>query len=293
MRNDERRPGAARLAWRVLLTPEQLPETLGVFLREAEICWHPPHPQAGAAPSGDGSPLRLPDPAGGILTARRHHGGFTRCERAGAKVFTWLARRPAWTRTRRRRVTLPAGATVTLRRAGAADLRAVTALHALCAPPTGPGAAGLPTRKALPRLLSPRVGTSVLAEAPGRRPVAWASLSCDGPDADAVLLVADAWRHRGLCTVLLQELHRAARTAGARTLWIHAADDDPAVKRAAAELRLAVAAGDDGGPTGLSTSLSPAPVVWPRKAPVRGDHDRRAKTYTAFLMRKSGPSGRP
>ncbi|MFI1179802.1 GNAT family N-acetyltransferase [Streptomyces sp. NPDC020799] len=291
MRNDERRPGAARLAWQVLLTPELLPEALGVFLRGAEICRHPPHPEAGAAPSGDASPLRLPDPAGVILTARRPQGGFTRRERAGAKALAWLARRPAWTRAHRRRVTLPAGATVTLRRAGAADLRAVTVLHVLCAPPAGQRAEGIPGREELPRLLSPRVGTSLLAEAPGRRPVAWASLTCDGPDADVVLLVANAWRHRGLCTALLRELHRAARATGARTLWIHTAGGDTAVQRAAAELKLAVAATDDDGATTLSASLSP--VVWPQKAPVREAQGRRAKTYTALLMRKSGSSGRP
>src|SRR5438105_3193255 len=152
MQKGERHTGVVQLAWRVLCAPERLPQVLGVFLGGAEVCWQPSGLDVDAGPHGGGPLLRLPDPAGGTLTARRAQGRFTWRELAGVKTYAWLARRPTWTWGRGRRVTFPGGWTVTVRPAGPADLRAVTSLHALCVPSVGRGPDGLPTGEELHRL---------------------------------------------------------------------------------------------------------------------------------------------
>ncbi|UQA90815.1 GNAT family N-acetyltransferase [Streptomyces halobius] len=139
-------------------------------------------------------------------------------------------------RPRRRRVTLPGGEAVTLRPATARDLPAVTALHALCVPIPRPALTGFPARDELSRLLGPRAGHSLLAEAAAKRPVGWGALVADGPRSDAVLLAADAWKDRGLVTVLLRTLCRTTVEAGCEALSVYAADGDAAVQRAVAAL---------------------------------------------------------
>ncbi|MEV0371827.1 hypothetical protein AB0I10_18685 [Streptomyces sp. NPDC050636] len=153
-----------------------------------------------------------------------------------------LAPRPVLPRARRRRVTLPAGEAVTLRPATARDLPAVTALHALCAPTTSRAPTGFPARDELSRLLHPRVGHSLLAEAAAKRPVGWGLLVRDGLRSDAVLLAADAWKDRGLATVLLRTLCGAAVEAGCQVLWVYAAHRDAAVHEAVTALGLPHAA---------------------------------------------------
>ncbi|WP_326791870.1 hypothetical protein OHA79_05330 [Streptomyces sp. NBC_00841] len=104
-----------------------------------------------------------------------------------------------------RRLRLPGGERVALRAAGPSDRRAVGALYALCArlPVTG--------RAAVARLLCPRMGCALLAEAAERRPVALAGLHLDGDGAELILLIAPAWWARGLGDVLMAELLAGAQ----------------------------------------------------------------------------------
>ncbi|MFE0106233.1 hypothetical protein [Streptomyces sp. NPDC059009] len=165
------------------------------------------------------------------------------------------------TRRRRRTVVLPGGARALLRPATLRDLRAVAALHALCAPLPPRPRSGFPDRAALPRLLGSRAGRGVLAEAPGRRPVGWASLAQDGDGGDAILLAAAAWRDRGLLGVLLAALAETAYESGCRTLRVCAALDDTAVRRAVTDLGMPYAvAGPDGADTVYTLRL-PAPTA--------------------------------
>ncbi|MGH4031639.1 hypothetical protein ACQB60_22200 [Actinomycetota bacterium Odt1-20B] len=166
------------------------------------------------------------------------------------------------TRRRRRTVALPGGPRALLRPATLRDLRAIAALHALCAPLPPRPRSGFPDRAALPRLLGSRAGRGVLAVAPGRRPVGWASLAQDGNGGgDAILLAAAAWRDRGLLGVLLAALAETAHESGCRTLRVCAALDDTAVRRAVTDLGVPYAAAVPDGADTLYTLRLPAPTA--------------------------------
>ncbi|MEU5438140.1 GNAT family N-acetyltransferase [Streptomyces sp. NPDC020719] len=138
-----------------------------------------------------------------------------------------------------RRVWLPGGERVALRAARARDRAAVSALYALCAPQPQPG-----RHAACAWLLSPRMGRGLLAEAAGRRPVAWAGLLSDGTGAELLLLIAPAWWRRGLAGVLLPELLGRAGRFGIAEVWAHGASGD-ALEAAARRLALPVTADAD------------------------------------------------
>ncbi|MGH4028751.1 N-acetyltransferase family protein [Actinomycetota bacterium Odt1-20B] len=211
-------------AWRTLCHPDQLPQQLRAMLGNADVSWHPPRPATPAhTPVGSGPQgLRLRDPAGGFLTAHRWADRITTTQRFAAHLLALLSRRPTLPRTHRRRVRLADGTPLALRLATPRDLPKVAALHALCAPLSQPEPYRIPCRAELPHLLHPRVGRSLLAEAPGRRPVGWASLAWDGLGADVLLLAAEAWQDRGVLTVLLAALVDEARESGCRMLWVQA-----------------------------------------------------------------------
>ncbi|MGW3101378.1 GNAT family N-acetyltransferase [Streptomyces sp. NPDC001100] len=261
MQTSERLPTvtAARQVWS---RPDRLPYVLRSAFDGVEVSWHPPRPGPFAVAVPDGyTALRVPDPAGGALLLQRRTGRFTLPERARALLLSLLAHRPVLSEPRCRTVSLSGAGSVVLRPADRRDLMAVIALHALCAPSPRGALSGFPAREDLPGLLHPRVGHSLLAETVGGRPVGWGSLTWDGLGADAVVLAADAWRARGLVTVLLRALAETAEDTGCQVLWLYAAHGDDAAHRAVTGLgRPCTVAHTDAEATVFALHLAPTPA---------------------------------
>ncbi|MFF4829985.1 hypothetical protein ACFY20_45535 [Streptomyces sp. NPDC001312] len=240
-------------SWR----PDGLPHTLGRLLGGAAVGWHPP----GTPPTVlDPAPCRLVlrDSLGGTLTADRPALPFTRLERLGARLLTMLAPggvRASWPGGHLR---LPGDEAIALRAVRRSDRRAVAALHAACAP--------LPVsdcRAAAERLVSPRMGCGLLAETPGRRPVAFAGLLLDGEGAELALLIGPAWSARGLGDVLLAELLDAARLLGVREVCAHTGSSGDPVEAAACRVALPVAVARDAAGSTFTIRLADMPQAPP------------------------------
>ncbi|MEU6009491.1 hypothetical protein [Streptomyces sp. NPDC047453] len=159
---------------------------------------------------------------------------------------------------------LPGGEAIALRAVRRSDRRAVAALHAACAPLPVTGC-----RAAAERLVSPWMRCGLLAETPGRRPVAFAGLLLDGDGdgdgdgAELVLLIGPAWSARGLGDVLVAQLLDTARLLGVREVCAHAGPSGDPVGAAACRVGLPVAVERDAARATFTIRLAVTPPAPP------------------------------
>lgn len=216
---------ALDLAGRLVREPAAVGEALADLL-DARVTWRA---EAGAATmlAGlDGQQICLPAPAGGAWLANRVGPSFTPAEYARAQALVGVAAAAAPSAPT---LLLADGRELTLRRAGAADLDAVRALHDRCSPATlrqrYMSGATRPPHVPLLRLLVPMHGWTLLAEVadggdPGRV-VAMGNLVPEGAQAELALLVEDTWQRRGIGTAMLRRMVAAAAEAGFGALLAH------------------------------------------------------------------------
>src|SRR2546430_2761839 len=250
------------LAARLVRDGDELGAALTALLGEVLVTWRP-------EPAPTGQPfsaeiMLLPDPSGGTLEVRRLEPPFTPAEYARAYALVDLAAAVArqgqsgWT------VLLPDGAELTLRPADAQDLDAVRQMHERCSMRSRYrrylGGAGVPSDLALRRLLHPKQGHALVAEAADRRVVALANLTWDGPEAELALLVVDDWQRRGLGTALARRALRLAAQAGRETVHVHAHADNSPMIRTMHRLGVPLRAEADGAMVTLSAAASSRPA---------------------------------
>lgn len=151
-----------------------------------------------------------------------------------------------------------------LRRGIAGDVRGLIRMHAECSDTTVRRRflSPLPTMSSslALQLLTPPGGFSLVADRGGRL-AAVITVAPDQPgsaDAEAGLLVADAWQRRGIGTALLSMAVREAPRAGFTALHLRVLPDNPAVVAmiAAAGLRARVSSHD--GVTQIVVPLAPS-----------------------------------
>lgn len=224
-----------QLATRTALDTAELPLALRQLLGRCTIRSVPPvSPSGRTTPQSQDVPpdgsweetvLRLPDPAGGVLVIERPHLPFTPSEFARARALVDLDRHlGAGSRVPRSpaTLTLPAGQSITVRRADTRDTPAALRMHERCSERTlaqryhGPVA---DADRYLGHLLSPRFGRSLAVETASEKLVALGHLLWDGDETEVALLVEDAWQHRGIGGELLGRLARSALDAGARSIY--------------------------------------------------------------------------
>lgn len=143
---------------------------------------------------------------------------------AGARPHPVPGSRATARPPRRRDATAPRGGSpLTVREAGPADLEAALAMHRRCSRRTLAMRYQGPPGEAdgyLRHLLSPHFGRTLAVQAAGGRLVALGHLLWDDDEAEAALLVEDAWQRRGLGTDLLRQLLAAAAGMGYRSVYV-------------------------------------------------------------------------
>ncbi|GAA3735657.1 GNAT family N-acetyltransferase [Streptomyces tremellae] len=224
---------ALALAACTALDPAELPLALRSLLGRCSVRSVPAYSLTGAPstetvpPEGvlDGTSMRLRDGTGGTLIAERPSLPFTPTEFARARALVALDARlgPRGARWQDAAVVLPASSGgITLRRVGEEAHAAAVALHGRCSEDTlrmryhGPmgDADGY-----LGHLLSPRFGRTLGAYTPTGRLVGLGHLLWDGEEAEAALLVEDAWQRRGIGSALLTRLAVLAVRDGCTGLY--------------------------------------------------------------------------
>jgi GNAT superfamily N-acetyltransferase len=207
-------------AVRLIGSPENLGEALGSLLG-CEVAWRPSRqPQRYAQHE-----LAVPDPHGGTLMLTRSTPIFTPAEYARAQALADIAGQVARTQLIQATLVLPDGAELVLRRAVAADVDEVAALHERCSPESLhrrylSGTRG-PSWSQLARLLEPHRGYALVATDSDGRVVALANLIGEGDIAEAAVLVEDGWQRRGVGTALLRRLVSLARPAEFAAVVLH------------------------------------------------------------------------
>ncbi|MFC4497140.1 GNAT family N-acetyltransferase [Streptomyces ovatisporus] len=225
-----------QLATRTALDTAELPLVLRQLLGRCTIRSVPPVSASGRRPDPgvldvppegrwEGTVLRLPDPAGGVLIIERPQLPFAPSEFARARALVELDRQlGAGTRVPHSpdSLTLPEGPSVTVRRADTRDARAALAMHERCSRETLSKRYHGPVSDAdayLAHLLSPRFGRSLAVETASGKLVALGHLLWDGDETEVALLVEDAWQHRGIGGELLRRLVASAVEAGAGSVY--------------------------------------------------------------------------
>ncbi|MEV6974121.1 GNAT family N-acetyltransferase [Kitasatospora sp. NPDC093806] len=210
------------LATRTALDAAELPIALRQLFGQCSIRQFP-----GAAARGgagvDGHVMRLPVPSGELIELTRPHLPFTPTEFARAQALveldTLLGPRVPDVRAR---LTLPAGAALTVRRADPDDKAAALAMHHRCSPDTLRKRYHGPVRDAdryLDHLLDARHGQTLAVEAADGRLVALGHLMWDDDSAEVAVLVEDAWQRRGLGLDLMRRMSALALEAGVETVY--------------------------------------------------------------------------
>ncbi|MFG7944119.1 GNAT family N-acetyltransferase [Streptomyces cacaoi] len=228
------------LATRTALDAAELPLALRQLLGRCTIRSVPGAARAEGTLSG--TVLRVPDPAGGEIVVERPTLPFTPTEFARARALVELdARLGRRLPHGKDALTLPAGQTLTIRRADTADLEAAAAMHARCSRETlaqryhgPPGDADSYLR----HLLSPRFGRTLAVETASGRLVALGHLLWDGDETEAALLVEDAWQRRGIGGELLRRLVAMAGETGAESVYAVAHSSNTAMVAAMRGLEL-------------------------------------------------------
>ncbi|GAB2605427.1 GNAT family N-acetyltransferase [Streptomyces capparidis] len=210
------------LATRTALDTAELPLALRQLLGRCSIR---------SRPAGDGTPedlldgttMHLRDSSGGTITVSRPYLPFTPSEFARARALVDLdTRLGPRLPDGRDLLSLPAGADLTIRRAGPEDLAAATAMHARCSARTLRRRYHGPVQDAdryLAHLLSPRFGQTLAAETSSGELVALAHLLWDGEETEVSLLVEDAWQRHGIGLELLRRLVAMAAEAGCTSVY--------------------------------------------------------------------------
>ncbi|MER7704079.1 GNAT family N-acetyltransferase [Kitasatospora sp. NPDC097605] len=210
------------LATRTALDAAELPVALRRLFGQCSIRQYP----GGAARGGagvDGHVLRLPVPSGDLIELTRPQLPFTPTEFARAQALveldTLLGPRVPDVRSR---LSLPAGADLTVRRADADDKAAALAMHHRCSPDALRKRYHGPVRDAdryLDHLLDARHGQTLAVEAADGRIVALGHLMWDDDSAEVAVLVEDAWQRRGLGLDLMRRMSALALEAGVDTVY--------------------------------------------------------------------------
>ncbi|WP_371494735.1 GNAT family N-acetyltransferase [Kitasatospora sp. NBC_00374] len=260
------------LATRTALDAAELPVALRQLFGRCAIRQYP---AAGAAtPAGvDGHVMRLPVPSGDLIELSRPHLPFTPTEFARAQALVELdsllgPRVPKV----EARLTLPAGADLTVRRAEPADKAAALEMHRRCSPDTLRKRYHGPVRDAdryLDHLLDPRHGQTLAVETADGRIVALAHLLWDDDGAEVALLVEDAWQRRGLGVDLLRRMAALALEAGVPTVYAvtHASNGGliATMRRLSAPLDYQVEDGTLVITAHLAEATEQLPTPWPSR----------------------------
>ncbi|MGW6917312.1 GNAT family N-acetyltransferase [Kitasatospora sp. NPDC054939] len=211
------------LATRTALDAAELPIALRGLFGQCTIRQFPGGGARAAAAGVDGHVMRLPAPSGDLIELTRPHLPFTPTEFARAQALveldTLLGPRVPDVRSR---LTLPAGTSLTVRRADAGDKAAALAMHGRCSPDTLRKRYHGPVRDAdryLDHLLDARHGQTLAVEAADGRLVALGHLMWDDDGAEVAVLVEDAWQRRGLGLDLMRRMSALALEAGVETVY--------------------------------------------------------------------------
>ncbi|MFF2040758.1 GNAT family N-acetyltransferase [Kitasatospora sp. NPDC058170] len=260
------------LATRTALDAAELPVALRQLFGQCTIRQYPGAGRRG--PAGvDGHVMRLPVPSGDLIELTRPHLPFTPTEFARAQALveldTLLGPRVPDVRAR---LTLPAGADLTVRRADADDKRAALAMHGRCTPETLRKRYHGPVRDAdryLDHLLDARHGQALAVEAADGRIVALGHLMWDDDSAEVAVLVEDAWQRRGLGLDLMRRMSALALEAGVETVYAitHASNTGliSTMRRLGAPLDYQVEDGTLVITAHLAEAAEELPVPWPTR----------------------------
>ena len=210
------------LATRTALDAAELPVALRQLFGQCTIRQYP---GAGTrATAGlDGHVMRLPAPSGDLIELTRPHLPFTPTEFARAQALVELDTLlgPRVPRVKAR-LTLPAGADLTVRRADAGDRDAALAMHARCSADTLRKRYHGPVTDAaryLDHLLDERHGQALAVEAADGQLIALGHLMWDDDSAEVAVLVEDAWQRRGLGLDLMRRMSALALEAGIDSVY--------------------------------------------------------------------------
>ncbi|MEU2628266.1 GNAT family N-acetyltransferase [Kitasatospora sp. NPDC007106] len=210
------------LATRTALDAAELPVALRQLFGRCTIRQYPDRGRS--TPAGvDGHTMRLPVPGGDLIELTRPHLPFTPTEFARGQALVELdsllgPRVPKV----EARLARPAGADLTVRRAGPGDKRAALEMHRRCSPDTLRKRYHGPVKDAdryLEHLLDPRHGQTLAVEDADGRIVALAHLMWDDDGAEVALLVEDDWQRQGLGVDLLRRMGALALQAGVATVY--------------------------------------------------------------------------
>ncbi|WP_395293094.1 GNAT family N-acetyltransferase [Kitasatospora hibisci] len=265
------------LATRTALDAAELPVALRQLFGQCTIRQYPGG--AGRSAAGvDGHVLRLPVPSGDLIELSRPRLPFTPTEFARAKALveldTLLGPRVPDVRAR---LTLPAGADLTVRRADAGDKEAALAMHHRCSPDTLRKRYHGPVRDAdryLDHLLDARHGQTLAVEAADGLIVALGHLMWDGDSAEVAVLVEDAWQRRGLGLDLMRRMSALALEAGVETVYAVTQSSNTGListmRRLAAPLDYQVEEGTLVITAHLAEAAEQLPAPWPTRPGRRG-----------------------
>ncbi|WP_371477554.1 GNAT family N-acetyltransferase [Kitasatospora sp. NBC_00315] len=210
------------LATRTALDAAELPVALRQLFGRCTIRQFPGAGRRATA-GLEGHVMRLPAPSGDLIELTRPHLPFTPTEFARAQALveldTLLGPRVPQVKAR---LTMPAGADLTVRRADASDKEAALAMHGRCSPDTLRKRYHGPVTDAaryLDHLLDERHGQALAVEAADGRLVALGHLMWDDDSAEVAVLVEDAWQRRGLGLDLLRRMSALALEAGIDSVY--------------------------------------------------------------------------
>ncbi|MDH6114830.1 RimJ/RimL family protein N-acetyltransferase [Kitasatospora sp. MAP12-15] len=259
------------LATRTALDAAELPVALRRLFGQCAIRQFPSLPADQDAPSLAGHLMRLPLPSGGLVELSRPHLPFTPTEFARAKALVELdavlgPRVPQVAA----RLSLPAGADLTVRRADPADKAEALAMHRRCSSGTlrrryhGPVA---DADRYLEHLLDPRHGQTLAVQSADGRIVALAHLMWDDDSAELAVLVEDDWQRRGLGHDLLRRMAALAAEAGVATVYAVTQAANTALIGAMRKLQLPLDYQVEDGTLVITAHLAGAteqlPTPWP------------------------------
>jgi len=258
------------LATRTALDAAELPVALRQLFGRCTIRQFPGGGQR-ATTGVDGHVMRLSAPSGDLIELSRPHLPFTPTEFARAKALveldTLLGPRVPKVEAR---LSQPAGADLTVRRADADDKGAALEMHHRCSPDALRKRYHGPLKDAdkyLDHLLDPRHGQTLAVEASDGRIVALAHLMWDDDSAEVALLVEDAWQRRGLGFDLLRRMAALALEAGVQTVYAvtHASNTGliSTMRRLAAPLDYQVEDGTLVITAHLAEAAEQLPTPWP------------------------------
>ncbi|MEU6235588.1 GNAT family N-acetyltransferase [Kitasatospora sp. NPDC047058] len=260
------------LATRTALDAAELPIALRQLFGQCTIRQYP-----GAAGRGvagvDGHVMRLPVPSGDLIELSRPQLPFTPTEFARAQALveldTLLGPRVPDVSAR---LTLPAGADLTVRRADAGDKAAALAMHRRCSSDTLRKRYHGPVRDAdryLEHLLDARHGQALTVEAADGRLVALGHLMWDDDSAEVAVLVEDAWQRRGLGLDLMRRMSALALEAGVETVYAVTQSSNTGLiatmRKLAAPLDYQVEEGTLVITAHLAEAAEELPVPWPTR----------------------------